>query len=109
MNVPTLLWLQGGPGSSSLLGLFQLNGPYEASKQLDLSFRKHTLLQQFNLLYIDQPVGTGFSFTPDPDGYVKTFDQAALDLYEALQQFFTLFNEYSKTDFYITGESFAGE
>jgi vitellogenic carboxypeptidase-like protein len=60
-------------------------------------------------LYIDQPVGTGFSFTNDPNRYPTTEAQVAADLYTALQLFFDKYSEYSKLDFYVTGESYAGK
>lgn len=61
------------------------------------------------MLYIDNPVGTGFSFTKSDEGYVTNEAEVGRDLFEALQQFFTLFSEYADNDFYITGESYAGE
>ena len=102
-----VLWLQGGPGFSLLFGLFSLNGPIILNKNLEGSLRNYTWAQEFNVVYIDQPVGAGFSFTHNDDGYAKDEDDVARDLYEALRQFFTLFSEYRKNDFYITGESYA--
>jgi len=52
---------------------------------------------------------SGFSFTDEDGGYAKTEEDVARDLYSALTQFFTLFPEYAKRDFYLTGESYAGE
>nr|KAF6302248.1 carboxypeptidase vitellogenic like [Pipistrellus kuhlii] len=62
-----------------------------------------------SMLYIDNPVGTGFSFTDDPQGYAVTEDDVAQDLFSALIQFFQLFPEYQENDFYATGESYAGK
>lgn len=56
------------------------------------------------MLYIDNPVGTGFSFTDSDKGYATNEDDVAENLYNALTQFFTLFNELKGVDFYITGE-----
>ena len=60
-----LLWLQGGPGGSSLFGLFVENGPLQVTKDLNVVLRNHSWNQQFAVLYIDNPVGTGFSFTSE--------------------------------------------
>lgn len=60
------------------------------------------------MIYIDQLVGTGFSFT-DPAGLAHTEDQVAENMFEFLQQFFAMFKELSKNDFYLTGESYAGK
>ena len=62
-----------------------------------------------SLLYFDNPVGTGFSFTENVQGYATNQKDVARDLYNALQQFFTLFSNYRNSDFYITGESYAGK
>ena len=51
--------------------------------------------RNMSLLYIDNPVGAGFSFTEDNKGYPNFVNQSSGDLYEALQQFFTLLPEYS--------------
>ncbi|XP_041366345.1 probable serine carboxypeptidase CPVL isoform X2 [Gigantopelta aegis] len=61
------------------------------------------------MIYIDNPVGTGFSFTAMDSGYANTEDDVARDLYSCLTQFFTVFPDYQKNDFYITGESYAGK
>ncbi|XP_003748333.1 probable serine carboxypeptidase CPVL [Galendromus occidentalis] len=108
-NAPTLLWLQGGPGGSSLFGLFVEHGPLEITADQFAKLRKTTWAAKFNLLYIDNPVGTGFSFTKHDEGYVTNQSEVGRDLFEALNQFFTVFSEYANNDFYVTGESYAGK
>ena len=107
-NAPVLLWLQGGPGSSSLYGLFAEIGPYEA-KQGRLVIRKYHWALNYHLLFIDSPVGTGFSFTQDTNGYCATQECIAKGLYGALHQYFQLFPHLRDNDFYLTGESYAGK
>ena len=51
--------------------------------------------RNMSMLYIDNPVGAGFSFTDDLMGYPNFVNESTRDLYEALQQFFTLLPEYS--------------
>lgn len=108
-NAPTLLWLQGGPGGSSLFGLFVEQGPLEITADQVAKLRNTTWATKFNMLYIDNPVGTGFSFTKHDEGYVTNQSEVGRDLFEALQQFFTVFTEYADNDFYVTGESYAGK
>ena len=55
------------------------------------------------MLYIDNPVGTGYSFVRDEDGLSTNENQVADNLYEAMLQFFRLFG-YKDNDFYITGK-----
>ncbi|KAE8573737.1 venom serine carboxypeptidase [Halyomorpha halys] len=108
-KAPVLLWLQGGPGASSLNGLFNENGPFYLDKDLVLHKRKTSWSMVFNLIYIDNPVGTGFSFTENHKGYARDEIQVGKDLYAALYQFFTLFPHLQKKEFFISGESYAGK
>ncbi|KAH8041186.1 hypothetical protein HPB51_013846 [Rhipicephalus microplus] len=108
-KAPVVLWLQGGPGGSSLFGLFVEHGPYLVAKGGVPELRDTTWAQRYSMLYIDNPVGAGFSFTQDDNGYARNEDDVGRDLHEALQQFFTLFDEYAANDFYATGESYAGK
>ncbi|XP_030744973.1 venom serine carboxypeptidase-like [Sitophilus oryzae] len=106
-HAPVVLWLQGGPGASSLIGLFAENGPFSVKNKHGLRLRKYSWTENHNVLYIDNPVGTGFSFTNG--GYAKTETKVGEDLYTALIQFFTLFPELQKNEFFVTGESYAGK
>lgn len=63
---------------------------------------------KYNILFIDNPVGTGFSFT-DAGGYCQNITQVAQQLYSGMRQFFQLFPWLASNPFYITGESFAGK
>ncbi|XP_034375377.1 putative serine carboxypeptidase CPVL [Arvicanthis niloticus] len=108
-DAPVVLWLQGGPGGSSMFGLFVEHGPYIITSNMTVLARDFPWTFTFSMLYIDNPVGTGFSFTDHFRGYASNEDDVAQDLYSALIQFFKLFPEYSKNDFYVTGESYAGK
>lgn len=108
-NAPISLWLQGGPGASSLFGLFCEHGPYQNLDITRLTLRNYSWIESMSLIYFDNPVGTGFSFTSKDQGFATTEDDVARDLYSALQQFFTLFSKYRSNDFYLTGESYAGK
>lgn len=109
MNDPVLLWLQGGPGGSSLFGLFVENGPIMVDKNFKLKNKNVTWNSKYSMLYIDNPVGTGFSFTQDDKGYATNEVDVGRDLYSCLSQFFMAFYQYQKNDFYVTGESYAGK
>lgn len=80
-----------------------------SSRMQTTALRDVTWSRDFNMLYIDNPVGTGFSFTGTDAGYVTTEEEVGRDLFEALQQFFTLFSEYADNEFYVSGESYAGK
>lgn len=49
-------------------------------------------------------VGTGFSFTNSTLGLSTNESEVATNLYSALTQFFTIFSDFQKNDFYIIGE-----
>ncbi|XP_055918950.1 venom serine carboxypeptidase-like [Eupeodes corollae] len=107
-TAPVVLWLQGGPGASSLFGLFTENGPFKFSGD-KLGVREFRWNKNLNLIYIDNPVGTGFSFADNEAGYSRNEKEVGHNLYEAMKQIFLLF-DFSKTKgFYITGESYGGK
>ncbi|KAF0754804.1 venom serine carboxypeptidase-like [Aphis craccivora] len=108
-DAPVMLWLQGGPGASSLYAVFDEHGPFSVGKSHGLKLRNHTWVATHSMLYLDNPVGTGYSFTGDEAGYSANQTSVGLNAYNALVQFFTLFHEYQPNDFYVTGESYAGK
>ncbi|XP_064456289.1 probable serine carboxypeptidase CPVL [Ornithodoros turicata] len=106
---PVVLWLQGGPGTPSTFGLLLEHGPLQFSiGDNSASFREYTWVNNISMLYLDQPVGTGYSHS-STNGYSKTVADTAADLYEFLGQFYVLFPELRANDFYIAGEGYAGK
>lgn len=105
-DAPILLWTQGGPGLSSLFGQFLENGPIAFDQNLNLSIRSNTLQKNMSVIYLDLPVGTGFSFTEDPAGYSRTLEDITEHVMEFLRQFFELFYEFKNRNFYLAGESY---
>ncbi|KAJ3693898.1 hypothetical protein LUZ60_009378 [Juncus effusus] len=105
---PVVIWLTGGPGCSSELAVFYENGPYTILKNLSLVWNDFGWDKASNLLYVDQPTGTGFSYSSDERDIRHDETGVSNDLYDFLQEFFAKHPEYAKNDFYITGESYAG-
>ncbi|ALC42146.1 CG4572 [Drosophila busckii] len=108
-KAPVVLWLQGGPGSSSLIGLFIENGPLQINEQGKLEKRNYTWSTNHNIIYVDNPVGTGFSTTDHCHGYARNQVDVAVNLYEAITQLYELFEWKNSSGFWITGESYAGK
>ncbi|XDG07750.1 hypothetical protein ABKA04_007365 [Annulohypoxylon sp. FPYF3050] len=59
---PLIIWLNGGPGASSILGLFTENGPCHINETIDPEPNPLSWNLDYNVLYVDQPVQTGFSY-----------------------------------------------
>ncbi|EDW83363.1 uncharacterized protein Dwil_GK22811 [Drosophila willistoni] len=106
---PVVLWLQGGPGASSLFGLFTENGPLELDEHSKLQKRNYTWSKTHNLIFIDNPVGTGFSFTDHDEGYATNERDVGRNLHEAVMQLYELFQWSNSSGFWVTGESYAGK
>ncbi|XP_065155398.1 venom serine carboxypeptidase-like [Atheta coriaria] len=106
-KTPLILWLNGGYGTSSLYGLFAEIGPFHPISSTELKLRQHSWHKQYNLLFIDNPVGVGYSRTQK--GHTVNEAQAGRDLYTVMRQFYRLFPELMSNDFYIAGESYAGK
>ncbi|CAN7984252.1 unnamed protein product [Ixodes hexagonus] len=105
-TAPLLLWLQGGPGLSSLFGQFLEIGPLAIDGEGRTYPRKLTVQKQMNIVFLDQPVGSGYSYTSSPDGYAKNLDDVSAGITDFLKQFLAIFPEYKGRDFYIGGESY---
>ncbi|TKY67171.1 Serine carboxypeptidase 49 [Spatholobus suberectus] len=105
---PVVIWLTGGPGCGSEIALFYENGPFHIANNLSLTWNDYGWDQASNILFVDQPTGTGFSYSSD-DSDIR-HDEAGVsnDLYDFLQEFFKAHPDFVKNDFYITGESYAG-
>lgn len=107
-DAPVVVWLNGGPGCSSLDGFFYEQGPFELSTSGDkLKLRDHRWNRIANMLFIEAPVGVGFSYS-DVLNYNNSDDRTAIENREAVEYFFTLFPEYKSNEFYLSGESYAG-
>ncbi|KAL8501332.1 hypothetical protein ACS0TY_020757 [Phlomoides rotata] len=105
---PVVIWLTGGPGCSSELALFYENGPFHITSNLSLAWNDFGWDKVSNLIYVDQPTGTGFSYSSDDDDIRHNEEGVSNDLYDFLQAFFKQHPQFVKNDFFITGESYAG-
>ncbi|XP_029164022.1 retinoid-inducible serine carboxypeptidase-like isoform X2 [Nylanderia fulva] len=103
---PLIIWLQGGPGASSTAyGNFEELGPLD----VDLNPRNYTWVKNYNVLFIDNPVGSGFSYVTGTDGFVKTNAQIASDLVECMRGFYDKLPKFKPVPTYITTESYGGK
>ncbi|KAK1308379.1 Serine carboxypeptidase 3 [Acorus calamus] len=105
---PVVIWLTGGPGCSSELAVFYENGPFKIADNLSLVWNEYGWDKASNLIFVDQPTGTGFSYSSDKRDLRHDETGVSNDLYDFLQAFFKEHPQFTKNDFYITGESYAG-
>ncbi|XP_039764572.1 venom serine carboxypeptidase-like isoform X2 [Pararge aegeria] len=105
---PWIIWLQGGPGASSMIGVFDLIGPIQIVDG-KVTSRNVTWAEEYSLLFIDNPVGAGFSFTDDDRGYPDNEHDVGSQMFEFLQQFLQLFPELHVAPLFIAGQSYAGK
>lgn len=103
-----ILWLQGGPGSSSLFGMFGELGPFSLDSRLDLKWREWSWTRKYGMLFVDNPAGTGFSVAQKGEYCDNTRDQVSHQLVSLLQSFYTMFPELQKGDLIVAGESYGG-
>lgn len=68
-TAPLTLWLNGGPGSDSLIGLFQELGPCNVTEDLETQRNPYAWNELSNMLFLSQPVGVGFSYETTEVGY----------------------------------------
>ncbi|KAI0825257.1 alpha/beta-hydrolase [Trametes gibbosa] len=107
-NVRDLLfWTNGsGPGCSSLEGFLQENGPISWSwGQSEPTPNPWSWTNLTNVLWVEQPVGTGFS---QGQPSISNDDELAAQVAGFLEQFLEVFGELKGSNFWVSGESYAG-
>ncbi|OVA01760.1 Peptidase S10 [Macleaya cordata] len=114
-QTPILVWLQGGPGCSSMVGNFFELGPWRINS--DSKFNESLILKpnpgawnrKFGLVFIDNPIGTGFSIASNIEEIPKDQETVAKHLFIALRKFISLDPLSRYRPIYIAGESYAGK
>ncbi|KAH0990978.1 hypothetical protein GBA52_002461 [Prunus armeniaca] len=114
-QTPLLIWLQGGPGCSSMIGNFFELGPWRVnfnkhpSEPLALEPNSGSWNRIFGLVFLDNPIGTGFSIAAKPEEIPRDQLSVARDLFVAITKFIELDPVFKSRPLYITGESYAGK
>ena len=92
-KTPLLIWLQGGPGCSSMVGNFYELGPwtaYAVNQTVKLKPNPGAWNHRFGLIFIGNPIGTGFSFASSPDEIPRDQSSVAHHLFVAINSFIGL-------------------
>ncbi|GAV57714.1 Peptidase_S10 domain-containing protein, partial [Cephalotus follicularis] len=112
---PLVLWITGGPGCSSLSGLALETGPihfqmveYNGSLPT-LTLNPYSWTKVANIIFLDAPVDTGFSYSKTSQGS-KTADTIyANQCYDFLRKWLLSHPQFIANPLYIAGESYAGK
>ena len=106
---PTVLWLNGGPGCSSLIGAYLEQGPLSMNGDGTLSENPGRWNMNANVLFIESPPGVGFSYIDGaPLPYTANDTTTSADSLAALNDFFSSFPAFASTPLFLSGESYAG-
>ncbi|CAG8631622.1 22555_t:CDS:10 [Dentiscutata erythropus] len=100
-----IIWLND-PGCLS--GLFLEIGPWRLTNNQTLTSDTDSWNQYANLLFVDQPVGSGFSFTFNSSNYLRNFTSESTGFLSFLDAFITIFPEFAQEEMYIAGGNYAG-
>lgn len=101
---PVVLWLNGGPGCSSLGGMWTELGPFVVDKNHALTLNPYSWNKAANMIFVEQPAGVGFSHPASDTNDTITAD----DTYHALLDIFSQFPSFQGRPFYVFGESYGG-
>ena len=106
---PVIIWFNGGPGCSSMLGMMQENGPRVINDGEDFIVENdETWNKRANVLWIESPAGVGWS-QAGTDADLDTNDVIqSQDALAALYSFYDKFPEFKTNKLFVSGESYAG-
>ncbi|XP_071446632.1 retinoid-inducible serine carboxypeptidase-like [Hetaerina americana] len=103
---PLVIWLQGGPGAGSTgYGNFQEIGPVDEFFRT----RNSTWVNYVNVLFLDNPVGTGYSYVTSSDLYTTNNAEIAADLVSFMKAFLQKNPEWQDVPLYVFSESYGGK
>jgi carboxypeptidase C (cathepsin A) len=107
-KAPLVMWINGGPGCSSLEGLLIEHGPFLAvDTGFDLELNAYSWNKHANMIYLDQPVGTGFA-SVSGGKYANSQEEVNIMFMAFLRRWIRMYPQYKGRPFFLAGESYAG-
>lgn len=104
----TTFWLNGGPGCSSMDGALLESGPFRIDKSQNVVMNNGSWHKSSDVIYVDQPAGTGFSYT-EQGKYVHELYDMAFYFIKFMEEYYKIYPEELDNDIYLAGESYAGQ
>ncbi|XP_031378195.1 serine carboxypeptidase-like 2 [Punica granatum] len=111
---PIMLWLTGGLGCSVLSAFFYGNGPVEFNyggyngSLPTLHLNPYTWTTGLSIIYVDAPVGTGFSYSTTAENYAVDDYKSSEQTYEFLRKWLMKHPQYLENILYIGGDTYSG-
>ncbi|XP_074557347.1 serine carboxypeptidase-like 1 [Curcuma longa] len=112
---PLIVWITGGPGCSALSGLLFEIGPlqfdvagYTEGLLPSLLYRQSSWTQVANIIFLDSPVGTGFSYSSTPQGQVTSDTISSNDVCTFIKKWYADHPSFISNPLYIGGDSYSG-
>ncbi|URE28789.1 THN [Musa troglodytarum] len=112
---PLLVWLTGGPGCSALSGLIYEIGPLEFDVEgyteglLPTLFYKSTSWTKVSsIIFLDSPVGTGFSYSTSKRGLKTSDTKSSVDVHTFLRKWYVDHPSFIANPLYVAGDSYSG-
>ncbi|KAF8042582.1 hypothetical protein BT93_A1041 [Corymbia citriodora subsp. variegata] len=111
---PIMLWLTGGPGCSVLSAFFYESGPVEFTYDgyngslPSLHLNPYTWTQGLNIIYVDAPIGTGFSYSTTAENYPIDDYRSSEEIYQFLRKWLIKHPQFLKNILYVGGDSYSG-
>lgn len=102
----TIFWLNGGPGCSSMDGALMEAGPLRVNGQAEVVYNEGSWHKKGDIIFVDQPAGTGFSYGQEYDSDLAGVLWHFLTF---LEKYFALFPEDAENEIILAGESYAGQ
>lgn len=106
---PIVIWFNGGPGCSSMLGMMQELGPVVVDDgERYFKTNPHPWNERANVLFLESPAGVGWSWA-GTDADLDTNDMIqSHDAITALKTWFKEYPEFLPNELYVSGESYGG-
>ncbi|KAG7976577.1 hypothetical protein I3843_06G156700 [Carya illinoinensis] len=111
---PLLLWYSGGPGCSAFNGLIYQIGPlafnltdYEGGIP-NTYYYPYSWTRTASILFVDAPVGTGFSYATSADAYDVSDTKTAAQVYEFLKKWLSEHPQYLLNQLFVGADSYSG-